>query len=156
MEKVLDVASYIFNEYEKTYSEKISEMKLQKLLYFSQRESFIRNGCPLFGAVFYAWRYGPVLKEVRKAYQENDFAREISGEVLTRIVPIVGCVLKSLGNNDAWSLSRLSHGETSWKNARVGLSEYDNGDIPMKNEDIMQDALRIKERRERLSQLGLL
>lgn len=157
MENVLDVASYIYNKYQSTYGEQISEMKLQKLLYFTQRESFIQNNRPLFDAVFYAWKYGPVLKEVRTAYQQGTLgAIVLSPEVTCRIAPVADYVFSSLGNNDAWSLSRLSHGEFSWKNARGGLSEYENGDNPMKNEDIMQDAIRIRERRNILNGLGLL
>ena len=74
MENVLDVASYVYNKYQSTYGEQISEMKLQKLLYFIQREFFIQNNRPLFNAVFYAWKYGPVLKEVRIAYQQGTLA----------------------------------------------------------------------------------
>ena len=39
MEKILNVAEYIFKEYYRVTGELIDEMKLQKLLYFSQRES---------------------------------------------------------------------------------------------------------------------
>ena len=156
MEKVLDVASYIYNKYQSTYGEQISEMKLQKLLYFSQRESFIQTGQPLFDAVFYAWQYGPILKEIRAAYRDHNFSKELAPDVIARIAPIVDYVFNELAAKDAWSLSRLSHGEFSWQNARVGLSEYEHGDTAMKNEDIEQDARRIKERREILSELGLL
>ena len=38
MERVLDVAQYIMDEYKKMTGETIDEMKLHKLLYFSQRE----------------------------------------------------------------------------------------------------------------------
>lgn len=35
MEKIINVAQYIFNEYKRVTEEMIDEMKLQKLLYFS-------------------------------------------------------------------------------------------------------------------------
>mgnify|MGYP000980730811 CR=1 FL=1 len=40
MEKIINVAQYIFNEYKRVTGEVIDEMKLQKLLYFSQREIY--------------------------------------------------------------------------------------------------------------------
>ena len=39
MEKILNVAEYIFREYYRVTGKLIDEMKLQKLLYFSQRET---------------------------------------------------------------------------------------------------------------------
>ena len=48
MAGMLTVAAYICDRYEKDFGEKIDEMKLQKLMYFAQRESLIRSGKPLF------------------------------------------------------------------------------------------------------------
>ena len=68
MERVYDVAQYIFDEYNRISGQLIDEMKLQKLLYFSQRESLAILGIPMFNAEFEGWRYGPVCKDVRNAY----------------------------------------------------------------------------------------
>ena len=48
MERVLDVAQYIMDEYKKMTGETIDEMKLHKLLYFSQRECLALTNKPLF------------------------------------------------------------------------------------------------------------
>ena len=48
MERAINVARYICDEYRKMSGEAIDEMKLHKLLYFSQRESFAITGEPLF------------------------------------------------------------------------------------------------------------
>lgn len=53
MERLLDVASYVYNRYRKEFREEIDEMKLHKLLYFAQRESLIQTGKPLFTEDFY-------------------------------------------------------------------------------------------------------
>ena len=50
-------------------------------------------------------------------------------------------------------MSRLTHGEISWKNSRIGIEEGKNGNNPIKYEDIVTDAENIKERREKLSEL---
>ena len=64
-------------------------------------------------------------------------------------------VLEEYAAKDSWSLSRLTHGEMSWKNSRIGIPEEQNSDNPMKLEDIVADAERIKSRRKMLNELGL-
>lgn len=46
----------------------ISNLKLQKLLYFSWLEYYRRNGTPLFEEEFEAWKYGPVVPSVYYDY----------------------------------------------------------------------------------------
>ena len=55
MEKILNVAEYIFKEYQRVTGEYIDEMKLQKLLYFSQRESLAILNKPMFSEKFEGW-----------------------------------------------------------------------------------------------------
>ena len=62
---VVKVASYISRRYEREYGSQIDEMKLHKLLYFAQRESIIQLDQPLFADSFQAWKYGPVLVQIR-------------------------------------------------------------------------------------------
>ena len=49
---VVKVASYISRRYEREYGSQIDEMKLHKLLYFTQRESLIQLDRPLFAESF--------------------------------------------------------------------------------------------------------
>lgn len=155
MEELMNVASYICKRYENDFHTKIDEMKLHKLLYFAQRESLIQNRKPLFNAVFYGWKYGPVLKEIREAYRDNLFYDVIPGDVVDRISAVMDKVFDEYAGKDSWSLSRLTHGEYAWINSRKGISDGENSDNPMKLADIRVDADRIRERREMLSQLGL-
>lgn len=154
MENLMNVASYICNRYYDEFGTKIDEMKLHKLLYFAQRESFIQKGEPLFDAVFYGWKYGPILKEIRTAYKENAFYSSVPEDVIERIRDIMDKVFYEYAAKDSWSLSRLTHGELAWKNSRIGVLEGENSDVPMKVEDIITDANRIRERRKMLSQFG--
>lgn len=155
MEDLMKVASYVCDRYNSEYGTKIDEMKLHKLLYFAQRESLIQTKEPLFDAVFYGWKFGPVLKEIRGAYKEDTFCHAVSEDVVSRIKPVMDKVFSEYAEKDSWSLSRLTHGELAWKNARLGISEDENSDNVMKTEDIAKDADRIRERRLMLSQLGL-
>ena len=52
MEKIVDVAQYVYKYYLKETDEKIDEMKLHKLLYFVQRESYALLGKPMFNEDF--------------------------------------------------------------------------------------------------------
>ncbi len=156
MENLLNVASYISNRYTTETGAYIDEMKLHKLLYLAQRESFIQTKEPLFKEVFYGWKYGPILKEIRIAYRDDSFLRVISEEVVERIRPIMDKVFEEYASKDSWSLSRLTHGELSWINSRKGIPEEENSDNPMNVDDIAQDAERVRNRRNALAQLGLM
>ena len=155
MEDLMNVASYICNRYSKEYGSRIDEMKLHKLLYFAQRESLIQNREPLFDAVFYGWKFGPILKEIRLAYRDDLFYDSVPQDVIFRMLSIMNKVFEEYAGKDSWSLSRLTHGEFSWKNSRHGVPDCENSDNPMSLDDIRVDADRIRERREMLLKLGL-
>lgn len=155
MVNVNTVASYIFEKYNSEFGTTIDEMKLHKLLYFAQRESIIQTGSPLFDATFRGWKYGPILKEIRESYKNNSFAPVTSCSDIDEMKPVVDAVFEQYAEKDSWSLSRLTHGEYSWKKSREGVPENINSDKPINVEDIRIDADRVKARRELLEQLGL-
>ena len=118
---------------------------MHKLLYFAQREAILQNGCPLFSEEFSAWKYGPVLPCIRESYRDNDFPKASSlGQQETAILNIV---FNNYAYKSSWSLSRLTHGEFSWQNARKGIPEDENSSSMISISDIKVDANRIKERR---------
>ena len=156
MEKLIDVASYICNRYYETTGERIDEMKLHKMLYFAQRESFVQNQEPLFPEVFYGWKYGPVLKEIRSIYRDDSFLSSdlIAPACIERIAPVMNKVFAEYADKNSWSLSRLTHGEISWKNSRQGISEQDSSDNPILMDDIAKDAEKVRVRRKQIEQLA--
>ena len=151
MENVLNVAAHIANRYLLEYGNQIDEMKLHKQMYFAQRESMIQTGEPLFDATFYGWKYGPVLKEIRNAFRDGSFAMMKPSELEKDCSGIFDRIFHDYAGKDSWSLSRLTHGELSWKNSRIGIDEDANSDNKMDLEDIRRDAERIKARREMLA-----
>ena len=155
MEKVMNVAAYIMSRYLAEYKQPIDEMKLHKLMYFAQRESFIQTNQPLFDATFYGWKYGPILKEIRIAYKDGTIALAKPQKFNCDQTPLFDRVFQDYAGKDSWSLSRLTHGELSWKNSRLGIPEEANSDNPMNTADIQKDAERIRTRRSMLTQLGL-
>ena len=156
MEKAMSVAIYMADRYMKENGQAIDEMKLHKLMYFAQRESYIQTGFPLFDATFYGWKYGPIIKEIRSAYRDGNILTATTNVVVEpNTINIVDKVFKDYAQKSSWSLSRLTHGELSWKNSRNGIAPEDNSDVPMREEDIKADAKRIKDRRQMLAELGL-
>lgn len=143
MEKIINVAQYVFSEYKKITGEVIDEMKLHKLLYFAQRESLAITNEPLFEGEFEGWKYGPVCKEIRNSITRDgilDYDSDISDECKY----VINNIILEYGALASWKLSELSHKETSWKNARVGLNEGENGNQKLKLEDIREDAKKVR------------
>ena len=140
MERVLNVAKELYVMYQDRYHCDMDEMKMHKLMYFANRESLIQYNKPLFTTLFKAWKYGPVLDCVRKAYRSSQPFCEIKGSVTEETKKILSNVMDMYGSLDSWKLSNLSHQELSWKYARNGLVAGENGNKPMKEEYIRVDA----------------
>ncbi len=143
MENILDVAQYIFDEYKKMSDEIIDEMKLHKLLYFSQRESIAITGEPLFAEEFSGWKFGPVSLRVRTYYTADGIATQTK-DVSDDAAYILKNVLLEYGSIASWKLSKMSHKELSWQNARVGLAPNENGSKLLLLDDIRKDAEKIR------------
>jgi len=156
MADVLKIASYIAERYKRDFKERIDEMKLHKLLYFTQREALIQTDAPMFDASFYGWKYGPVLLQIREGYRNDTLHTQPSEETIKKYQEVFDKIFEHYAVKDSWSLSRLSHGELSWKNARIGLLSSENGNVKMKIEDIRKDAERIKMRRYLLKEMALI
>lgn len=141
---VVKVASYLVKRYYEDMKLQITEMKLHKLLYFTQRESFIQLGEPIFCDKFQAWRYGPVLVQVRELYKSNRLNIMPSLEELEPYSNVFNVIMTDYAPLDTWTLSDMTHAESSWKNARIGLMPSDKGSIEMNVEDIRSDAFRMQ------------
>ena len=144
MERIIDVAQYIFDEYKRQSGEVIDEMKLHKLLYFAQRESLAITNEPLFEENFEGWKYGPVSRDVRTHYTEDGMYYKDKRVLSAKGAYIVKNVVLQYGELESWKLSQLSHNEISWQNSRKGLVEGENGDIPLLIDDIRKDAEKVR------------
>lgn len=143
MERIIDVAQYLFDGYLRISGEKIDEMKLHKLLYFSQRESFSILGRPLFAEEMEGWKYGPVSVEVRMRFGKDGIEADTK-EVDPDSAYLLNNVILEYGPIASWKLSELTHQELSWRNARKGLAPTENGSRPLALEDIQKDAEKVR------------
>ena len=143
MERILDVAQFLFDEYHRVTGETIDEMKLHKLLYFAQRESFAVSGQPLFSEELQGWKYGPVSPDVRPLLGQ-DGIEAATHPVGANTAYLLKNVILEYAPFASWKLSELTHQEQSWRNARAGLSPQDAGSRPLLLEDIRQDAKKVR------------
>ena len=128
--------------YHEKFHSSMDEMKMHKLMYFTQLESLMYNKEPLFDEDFYGWKYGPVLKSVRHEYLTGSlfkYAADLQPDCPAR------CLLKSVldryGSVSSWKLSNLSHEQFSWQRARKDLAPSDNGDTKLSLNAMMIDAI---------------
>ena len=143
MDRIIDVAAYTIKKYKEISAEQLDEMKLHRLLYFTQRESFAITGAPAFEGVFEGWKFGPVCREVRNAYCNGEILVK-TNDISDTLKYIVNNIILEYGSLASWKLSELSHKDSSWQNARVGLSPDENGDVQIKLDDIKADACKVR------------
>ena len=77
MTRIIDVAAYIIRQYNAVTGEILDEMKLHKLLYFTQRETIAATGEPAFNEVFEGWKYGPVSSIMVKDFWTKKSSKKV-------------------------------------------------------------------------------
>lgn len=63
------IAKYFIWKTDQEGAERISNLKLQKLIYYSQGLHLVLHNAPLFGDEIFAWNYGPVVRAVYAVYK---------------------------------------------------------------------------------------
>lgn len=116
-----DVARYFVSLVDEEAGDSISNLKLQKLLYYAQGFNLAFYDKPLFGESIKAWMHGPVVPQVYHEYK--DFG---SGPV--SVIPVnlddysdqvrslLDDVYTVYGQFSASKLRDLTHEEPTWKN----------------------------------------
>ena len=99
----------------------ISNLKLQKLLYYMQGFHLAFFEKPLFKEEIHAWQYGPVVPEVYSHYRENG-NRGILPEAEVIVLKdeeeeLFDKVFSVYGDYSALGLMNLTHNEAPWINA---------------------------------------
>ena len=113
-----DVAVYIIN-WCNEHRISISNLKLQKLLYFVQGEASARSPHRLIDDDFYAWQLGPVVPNVYSdyaMYSSSHIPRQIvKREIAEDEKSIVDMALVKYANYSPWALVEKSHNQDPWK-----------------------------------------
>lgn len=126
--KSIDVANGIVDQYHSDVA--LTNLKLNKLVYFSQVLSLKETGEPLFEDPIQAWSYGPVEPLVYYRFQKYGRDRIHAGETYEQTEhsqAVIKRVMDRMGKMTAFDLVRLSHRDGgAWK--RVYLP-HENAEI---------------------------
>lgn len=120
--------------------ENITNLKLQKLLYYTQAWHLAIHGRPMFEGNFQAWTHGPVNVSVYNRFSDyrwQPITEAIQGPNISQEEEAhIQEVLESYGGFGAYELERLTHSERPWKNARGDLPADSGSNRVISEEDM--------------------
>ncbi len=110
----------------------ISNLKLQKLLFYCQAYHLVFKSKPLFDDDILAWDYGPVVEDVYEHYKKYKSSIIPPPKVLKSCIDassigIISVVMDAYAKMSPISLMSLTHSEKPWQQA------YPNGVISRKS-----------------------
>lgn len=121
-----DISDVLINR-SRERGDAITNLKLQKLLYYAQAWFLALHGSELFSEDFQAWVHGPVLPSQYHRFKHNDW-RPIDDQIdasrrtgNSKIDRHLEKVLDVFGVETAPALERMTHQERPWIEARRGL-----------------------------------
>lgn len=124
MQTAASVARYIVRFFQQA-GDPISNLKLQKLLYYCQGWHLAVRGTPLFQDRIEAWVHGPVQPGVYGTYKHNRWSaitEDVADAALTEDEKsVVDEVLAVYGGDSGYALELRTHTEPPWLQARGGI-----------------------------------
>lgn len=118
-----DVAEYFLAKIDIEAGDCISNLKLQKLVYYAQGFVLAITEKKLFNEQILAWQHGPVVKELYDRYKENgancihptESANESALTNNRDLKDILDDVYDTYGQFSAWKLRNMTHEEQPWQ-----------------------------------------
>lgn len=132
MATAMEVARYLIAKRDLT-----GDMQLEKLLYYAQAWSLAWTGNALFGEEIEAWSNGPVVRSVWAAKKYGDIEPDAEA-IRPDERAIVDAVWAYYGDKGGRRLSRLTHQEDPWKEARRGLAEDARSTSPISRASMLR------------------
>ena len=134
------VVKYVI-AYHDLHGDLISNKKLQKLLYYIEAWGLVHlNG--IIDEDFEAWVYGPVIPDIYK-FRNYEYSPIANNDIehydpakycesfhreFEDVGELIDTVLEKYGSMTSLQLELLSHSETPWIEARIGLEPFERGD----------------------------
>ena len=119
-----EIARYIVCFFQEA-EDPVSNLKLQKLLYYVQGWHLALQDGPAFNDRIEAWVHGPVQPGVYGAYKHfrwNPITDEVAKPQLEDgLKAVVDAVLETYGGDSGFELEQRTHGESPWLEARGAL-----------------------------------
>lgn len=122
MYSAIIVAQYII-EHCNSIGKTISNLKLQKILYFVQAEFLVSKGEPCFREPIEAWDFGPVVPEVYHRYKVYGSAsipcieRQLYYPFSENDRVMIDGIVDECAKYSASMLVEMTHRQAPWKNA---------------------------------------
>jgi uncharacterized phage-associated protein len=120
---VFDIANYFLLKAAQDGHELLSNLKLQKLVYYAQGLSCVIFDRPLFSEKIVAWSYGPVapaLYQKYKRYQARGIPADKSfdpGMIVGKAKELLDDIYKFFGQYSAIRLMELAHSDRCYIDA---------------------------------------
>ncbi|QTX02607.1 hypothetical protein LFWB_4640 [Candidatus Phytoplasma luffae] len=134
---VFDIANYLISQTD-TNKYKISNMKINKLLYYIQGHYIAQTGKTLFPEKIEAWLFGPVILNIYSEFFNfvdnpipNDYVCKgaSKNELTTEAKEIIEKVINKYSSFSARELSVKTHEEVPWKEAYNPRKKWQNNII---------------------------
>jgi len=122
--KAIEIAKTFLTLSNPEYGDFLSNLKLQKLLYYAQGLHLALYDRPLFEEPILSWQYGPVVKDVYHEYKDFEMAipvpKEFNYNYLTsEELDLIKDVYNVFGQFSAFKLVEMTHNEPPWKNTPI-------------------------------------
>jgi len=138
MNTCFEVAHYFLKRQDPDAGDLMSNLKLQKLVYYAQGFHLAMEDSPLFGERIEAWEHGPVCVPLYQEYKQYGSdaipvpdpdveACSIFSEATRKVL---NEVYNYYGQFSAWKLRNLTHEDTPW------LKAYHKGHAEITHEDM--------------------
>jgi len=119
-----EIAIYLINKTANNEGgELLSNLKLQKLLYYSQAYYYAKYETPLFNEEILAWHYGPVIPMVYHKYKSFGKsgipAEDKEVRLLEKEKDMIDEVFDYFGQFSALKLVDMTHSEKPWQQTEL-------------------------------------
>ncbi len=143
----LDVANYFLSLPNEDIGDSITNLKLQKLVYYAQGFSLALYDESIFTERIEAWEHGPVIPTLYKKYkqlgatpipipEDTDFSKYDD-----QTKDLLNGIYEEYGQFSAWKLREMSHEEEPWiKGRHQSGSKILNNDLKEYFSTLIEDA----------------
>lgn len=125
MFSAIDIAHYFLCLPDENAGDLISNLKLQKLLYYAQGFNLALYSSRLFQEDITAWEHGPVVPDAYHAFKEFGADAIPAPEAMDftifdpATVELLDEVYAVYGQFSAWKLRNMTHEESPWKETPI-------------------------------------
>ena len=121
-----NVAQYLLSQSDDDAGDLVSNLKIQKLVYYSQGFNLALNDQPLFAKDIETWVHEPVVPKLYRTYKDFGSGliprpQDIDFDIYSsEVQDLLDEVYAVYGQFSAWKLRNMTHEEPPWKETANG------------------------------------